>query len=135
MEALSNFVPGKKCLRQNEQTALGLNKCIAVPLSNHDQGQPLLADCARIAIMVVDFKYQCLGSLTLTGTQSFRERLLTMSGYKVVKVSYLEFNPADKMVKKVQLLEQLIKNVPVAPQPNADCVRCTSLTEEYMTED
>jgi len=115
MEALSNFVPGKKCLRQNEQTALGLNKCIAVPLSNHDQGQPLLADCARIAIMVVDFKYQCLGSLTLTGTQSFRERLLTMSGYKVVKVSYLEFNPADKMVKKVQLLEQMIKNVPVAP--------------------
>jgi len=84
--------------------------------------------------MVVDCKDQCLGSLTLTGTQSFRERLLTMSGYKVVKVSHLEFNLADKMVKKVQLLEQLIKNVPVAPQPNADCVTCTSLTEESVIE-
>jgi len=110
MEALSNFVPCKKYLRQNEQTALGLNiksecildsKCVAVPLSNHDQGQPLPADCARIAIMVVDHKDQCLGSLTLTGT-CFRE--------------------------------QLIKNVPVAPQPNADCVTCTSLTEESVIE-
>ena len=60
MEALSNFVPGKMYLRQNEQTALGLNirsecildsKCVAVPLSNHDQGQPLPADCARYAII------------------------------------------------------------------------------------
>ena len=65
--------------------------------------------------MVVDYKDQCLGSLNLTGTQSFRERLLTLSGYKVVKVSYLEFNPTDKMVKKVQLLQQLIKNVLVTP--------------------
>jgi len=65
--------------------------------------------------MVADYKDMCLGNLSLTGTQSFRERLLTMSGYKVVKVTYLEFNPTDKMVKKVQLLEQLIKNVLVAP--------------------
>ena len=56
MEALSNFVPGNKYLRQNCQTALGLNiegecildsKCVAVPLSNHDQDQPLPTNCNR----------------------------------------------------------------------------------------
>ena len=79
MEALSNFVPGEKFLRQNEHTILGLNiegecildsKCVALQLSSHAQGQPLPANFSRYLIIVElsfilynSFKrYQCLFS-------------------------------------------------------------------------
>jgi len=125
MEALSNFVPGEKFLRQNEHTILGLNiegecildsKCVALQLSSHAQGQPLPANFSRVAMMVMDYKDHCLGSPHPIGSQAFRERLLTLSAYKVIKVSFLEFNPNEKMVKKVQILQQLIKSS--LPSPN-----------------
>ena len=59
--------------------------------------------------MVLEYKDFCTSQLHLVGPQSLREQLLTLSGYKVVKVSYKDFNPDEKMVKKVQLLERLLK--------------------------
>ena len=70
----------------------------------------------RVAMMVMDYKDHCLGSPHPIGSQAFRERLLTLSAYKVIKVSFLEFNPNEKMVKKVQILQQLIKSS--LPSPN-----------------
>ena len=71
MEALSNFVPGNKYLRENGLTALGLNiegecildsNCVAIPLANHDQNQPLPANCSRYAKNHIQ-----ISSLNLTG--------------------------------------------------------------------
>lgn len=59
--------------------------------------------------MVLDYKDLCLGQLHSTGPQALREKLLQLSGYRVVKVKHSEFDPKDKPVKKVQYLEQLIK--------------------------
>jgi len=50
-----------------------------------------------------------VGRPHVTGAQALREKLLELSGYQLVKVNHNEFNPEEKMVTKVQILEQLIK--------------------------
>ena len=67
--------------------------------------------CFRIAVIVLNYKDLCKGKPFSTGAQGFRERLLIQSGYRVVKVKHTEFDPREKLVKKVQYLEHLIKNV------------------------
>lgn len=59
--------------------------------------------------MVLDYKDLCLGKAHSTGTQALREKLLQLSGYRVVKVTLAEYDPKATPVKKVQFLEQLIK--------------------------
>lgn len=62
-----------------------------------------------MAILIQDYKDLCKGRTMSTGVQGLKERLLTQSGYRVVKVRQGEFDPKDKLVKQLQQLEQLIK--------------------------
>ncbi len=59
--------------------------------------------------MVLEYRDLCVGRPHVTGAQALREKLLELSGYQLVKVNHNEFNPEEKMVTKVQILEQLIK--------------------------
>lgn len=58
---------------------------------------------------MLEYRDFCVGRPHVTGAQAFREKLLELSGYQLVKVNHNEFNPEEKMVTKVQILEQLIK--------------------------
>lgn len=61
-------------------------------------------------MIVLNYKDLCKGKPFSTGSQGLRERLLVQSGYRVVKIKHTEFDPREKLVKKVQSLEQLIRN-------------------------
>ncbi|KAI9554627.1 hypothetical protein GHT06_019900 [Daphnia sinensis] len=119
VSALSNFIPSGKYLREGGQTSLGIeidaecivnDKGIPFPLADYDNGKALPANSARVAVMVLNYKDLCKGKPFSIGAQGLRERLLTQSGYRVVTVKHTEFDPRDKLVKKVQYLEQLVKN-------------------------
>lgn len=60
---------------------------------------------------MLNYKDVCKGKPFGIGSQGLRERLLIQSGYRVVKIKHTEFDPKEKLVKKVQSLEQLIRNV------------------------
>ncbi|XP_057376094.1 FAST kinase domain-containing protein 4-like [Daphnia carinata] len=119
VSALSNFIPSGKYLRERGQTSLGIeidaecimnDKGIPFPLADYDDGKALPANSARVAVIVLNYKDLCKGKPFSTGAQGLRERLLTQSGYRVVTVKHTEFDPRDKLLKKVQNLEQLVKN-------------------------
>lgn len=113
------------------------DKGVPFPLADYDDGKELPANSARyennpcyceiffidfntllltclvvfrVAVIVLNYKDLCKGKSFSTGAQALRERLLTQSGYRVVTVKHTEFDPRDKLVKKVQYLEQLVKN-------------------------
>lgn len=62
-------------------------------------------------MIVLNYKDVCKGKPCSTGGQGLRERLLIQSGYRVISVKHTEFDPKEKLVKKVQYLEQLVKDV------------------------
>lgn len=52
----------------------------------------------------------CQGSQQdLTGIAALNLRLLTKAGYHVISVPYSEFSICDKLLKRVQYLEQQMK--------------------------
>jgi len=64
----------------------------------------------RIALMVHDYHDLCQGSYNNpNGITNLNMRLLAKSGYQVLSVPYHEFSISDKLLKRVQYLEKLIK--------------------------
>lgn len=62
--------------------------------------------------MVQDFRDMCQGShQQLNGITALNLRLLTKAGYHVVGVPYNEFSISDKLLKRVQYLEKIIKGI------------------------
>jgi hypothetical protein len=62
--------------------------------------------------MVQDFRDMCQGThQSLNGITAFNLRLLSKAGHHVIGVPYNEFSISDKLLKRVQYLEKLIKSV------------------------
>lgn len=66
----------------------------------------------RVALMVQDFRDMCQGPHQhLNGITALNLRLLSKAGYHVVGVPYNEFSISDKLLKRVQYLEKIIKGI------------------------
>lgn len=67
----------------------------------------------RVALMIHDFRdtvSQSQGShQEVNGSTALNLRLLTKAGYHVIGVPYYEFSISDKLLKRVQYLEKIIK--------------------------
>lgn len=63
---------------------------------------------------MLNYKDVCRGKHLSTGVNGLRERLLIQSGYRVIKIKHTEFDLKENLVKKVQNLEQLIKNAMIS---------------------
>lgn len=62
--------------------------------------------------MVHDFRDMCQGSHQyLNGITALNLQLLSKAGYQVISVPYNEFSISDKLLKRVQHLEKIIKAI------------------------
>lgn len=62
--------------------------------------------------MVLDFHDMCLGSHQQShGVIALAHRLLEKRGYKILCVPFNEFNTSDKILKRVQYLQDKFKNI------------------------
>jgi len=72
---------------------------------NHENG-------TRVAIMVRDFHDLCQGvHQQLNGLSALSHKLLEHGGYKVMMIPYNEFSTTDKLIKRVQYLEDKLKQI------------------------
>lgn len=66
----------------------------------------------RVAIMVRDFHDFCQGvHQQPSGVSALAHRLLEQAGYKILMIPYNEFNTSDKVIKRVQYLEEKLKRI------------------------
>lgn len=63
----------------------------------------------KIAIVVEGYGAMCLGLKQPTGTSALSKKILDSENIPVVTVPYTEFGYSEKLVKRVQYLEQNIK--------------------------
>lgn len=62
--------------------------------------------------MVHDFRDMCQGPhQKFNGITALNLRLLSKAGYHVISVPYNEFSISDKLLKRVQYLEKIIKAI------------------------
>lgn len=62
--------------------------------------------------MAYDYHDLCRGNrLELNGMNNLAKLLLEKKGYNVIGVSHTEFNPRDKLIRRVQYLESCLKDV------------------------
>lgn len=61
--------------------------------------------------MAYDYHNMCIGKVEPTGANVLNSRLLEACGYKVLEVPYTDFKVTDKLVQRVQYLENRIKNI------------------------
>lgn len=65
-----------------------------------------------VALMVQDFRDMCQGThQSLNGITAFNLQLLAKADYHVIGVPYSEFSISDKLLKRVQYLEKVIKEI------------------------
>lgn len=66
----------------------------------------------RIAFIAYDYHDLCRGCrFEITGVNDLVRRLLEAKGYQLVTVPYTDFNPRDKLIKRVQYLEKHLKDI------------------------
>lgn len=66
----------------------------------------------RVAVLCYDYHDYCQGPfLHHTGLNALNLRLLEKKGVATIRVPYFDFSPNDLLVKRVQYLQKLIKNV------------------------
>lgn len=62
--------------------------------------------------MVHDFRDMCQGShQQLNGIAALNLRLLSKAGYHVISVPFNEFSISDKLLKRVQYLETILRAI------------------------
>lgn len=62
--------------------------------------------------MIMDFHDTCQGvHQTPNGVMALNQRLLASIGYSVLIVPFNEFNGSDKLLKRVQYLENKLKKI------------------------
>ncbi|XP_066248355.1 FAST kinase domain-containing protein 4 [Euwallacea similis] len=112
IDALKSLIPDSY-FRTRVNTGLGfyidaecaLDKpCNPLPLNS-----PGNVEIIKVAILAYDYHDICKGKTELTGVNVFSQRLLSAMGYKVVSIPYTEFRVTDKIVNKVQYLENQLK--------------------------
>ncbi|OWR47923.1 hypothetical protein KGM_210585 [Danaus plexippus plexippus] len=116
MDTFKSLVSAETFLRRDCQTGMGFlydaefavdSKCHPVPLDKVDKRN----DVHRIAVLALDYHDMSRGTAHPLGTIRLYEHLLTLKGYKVLKIPYTEFNPKDKLVTRVQYIESRLKEL------------------------
>ncbi|CRK94919.1 CLUMA_CG008410, isoform A [Clunio marinus] len=111
-DAIRSLVP-EGLLTLNRDTNMGF--VIDAEIYVNDKGTPVekdTKDAKKVAIMMHDYKDACHGPhFHLNGITSLNARLLTLAGYHVLSVPYTEFSISDKVLKRVQYLEALIRSL------------------------
>ncbi|KAH1019141.1 FAST kinase domain-containing protein 4 [Dendroctonus ponderosae] len=112
IDALKNLIP-ESYLRNSVNTGLGFyidaecvldKNCNPLPLN-----ETIGADRIRVAVLTYDYHDVCKGKMELTGITAFHERLLEAMGYQIVSIPFTDFKVTEKIVKKVQYLENRLK--------------------------
>lgn len=65
----------------------------------------------KVAFVVEGYPSMCIGLKGPTGQTALNTKLLQDDDYVVVNVPYIEFGPNDKLVRRVQYLEQKLKAI------------------------
>lgn len=62
-------------------------------------------------MQVLDYHDMCQNLQEPHGAVALSRRLLEARGYKVLCVPYTEYQPSDKLIKRVQYLESKLKQI------------------------
>jgi len=112
IDAIKSLVP-ESCLRLNKDTNMGF--VIDAEFFVDDKGKPAAKESAngkKVALMVHDFRDMCQGSqIHINGITALNMRLLSKAGYHVISVPYHEFSVNDKLLRRIQYLEKVIKSI------------------------
>ncbi|XP_026473999.1 LOW QUALITY PROTEIN: FAST kinase domain-containing protein 4-like [Ctenocephalides felis] len=114
LDALKSLFASEQYLRSMINTDMGFlidaecvldKNCNPLPLtSNNSSG-------IRIAMQVLDYHDMCQNLQEPHGAVALSRRLLEARGYKVLCVPYTEYQPSDKLIKRVQYLESKLKQI------------------------
>ncbi|KAL4703841.1 hypothetical protein ACJJTC_016808 [Scirpophaga incertulas] len=91
-------------------------KCHPIPLDKAANDKSVF----RIAVLGLDYHDMTRGVPVPLGLCKLAERLLTMKGYKVLRVPYTEFNPKDKLITRAQYINSRLKQL-VTSKPTEQC--------------
>ena len=65
----------------------------------------------KVAFFPQGYSSHCLGIKEPTGQSCLSVRLLENDGYYVLTVPYTEFQPTEKLLRRVQYLEHKMRNI------------------------
>nr|CAD7199023.1 unnamed protein product [Timema douglasi] len=123
-DSFSNLLPSSTYLRTDIDTGMGFlldgecvldAKCNPIPVvEKAEANQSSNQKRTRIGIVAWDYHDLCRGVHNEpNGVAALGAQLLEKKGYKVMAIPHTEFNPRDKLVRRVQYLEQQLKNLAV----------------------
>jgi hypothetical protein len=117
LETLRNFLPPPKYLRGSEKHHTGVfvdafctlnEKMDPIPV---DQASKYPGKVINVAVLAQGYLTQTLGIREPTGLSALQVRLLQNEGFYVVTVPYTEFSPQEKVLRRVQYLEQRMRSI------------------------
>ncbi|CAG7721398.1 unnamed protein product [Allacma fusca] len=116
-ETLQNFLPPPKYLKGSEKHHTGVYVDAFCKLS--DKLDPIPVDTVpddsrkiiNVAIVVHGYLTQTSGIKGPTGLSTLQEWLLQNEGYHVLTVPFTEFHPEEKVLRRVQYLEQKMRSI------------------------
>lgn len=69
------------------------------------------SETTQVGIVVEGYSAMCLGLKDRTGASALNKKILESDNVHVITIPYTEFGLSEKLVKRVQYLEQKIKSV------------------------
>ncbi|XP_037025722.1 FAST kinase domain-containing protein 4 isoform X2 [Bradysia coprophila] len=115
MDTLKHLFSASNLIRTQHDTRMGF--VIDAECVLDSKGNPLPVDqehknSTRVAMMIRDFHDLCQGvHQHLSGPAALSHKLLEQAGYKVVMIPYNECSTSDKMIKRVQYLQDKLKRI------------------------
>lgn len=115
MDTLKNLFSASNLIRTQQDTRMGFVIDAECVLDN--KGNPLPVDqehknSTRVAMMIRDFHDMCQGvHQQLSGPSALSHKLLERAGYKVLMIPYNECSTSDKMIRRVQYLQEKLKRI------------------------
>lgn len=83
----------------------------ATPVTIADATSKTAVPTQRVAFVVEGYAGMCLGLKQRTGQSALINRILESQNFIVITVPYTEFGYTDKLVRRVQYLEQKLKAI------------------------
>ncbi|XP_063547944.1 FAST kinase domain-containing protein 4 [Cydia strobilella] len=83
------------------------SKCHPVPLEKAANDKSVF----RIAVLGLDYHDLTRKAAVPLGIYQLYTRMLRLKGFKVLQIPYTEFNPRDKLVTRVQYIENRLKEI------------------------
>lgn len=121
LDALKSLLPSENHVRINQRTSMGFaidaecvldSKCLPLAVDKDHPG------AKRIALLVHDYHDMCQGPHpSLNGVHTLACRLVEKAGYSVLSIPYNEFNTSDKLLKRVEYLQNMFKVIVSSGKP------------------